>query len=69
MRTIVVVAAHNRSVSDLYRRLNQSYLDELGITYMPGWKDPWGERPMTFGEVGCFLSHYFIWQKVNFCGV
>ena len=19
---------------------------------------------MTFGEVGCFLSHYFIWQKV-----
>ena len=21
-------------------------------------------RPMTFGEVGCFLSHYFIWLKV-----
>ena len=20
---------------------------------------------MTFGEVGCFLSHYFIWQKVS----
>ena len=21
-------------------------------------------RPMTYGEVGCFLSHYFIWLKV-----
>ena len=21
-------------------------------------------RPMTFGEVGCFLSHYFIWLKI-----
>ena len=26
------------------RKLNQSYLDELGIHFMPGWKDPWGER-------------------------
>lgn len=46
------------------RELNQSYIDGLGIHYLPGWKDPWGERPMTFGEVGCFLSHYTIWQKV-----
>ena len=27
-----------------FRKLNQSYLDELGIHFMPGWKDPWGER-------------------------
>ena len=20
-------------------------------------------RPMTFGDVGCFMSHYFIWLK------
>lgn len=46
------------------RQLNESYIKELGISYMPGWKDPWGERPMTFGEVGCFLSHYFIWLKI-----
>lgn len=51
------------------RQLNQSYIDGLGIHYLPGWKDPWGERPMTFGEVGCFLSHYNIWQKVSaMCG-
>ena len=65
------------------RNLNETYLQKLGIHYMPGWRDPWGERynlysfpygciyhmffvsrPLTYGEVGCFLSHYFIWLKV-----
>ncbi|KAL5484486.1 hypothetical protein EMCRGX_G020997 [Ephydatia muelleri] len=46
------------------RELNQSYVDSLGIHYLPGWRDPWGERPMTMGEVGCFLSHYTIWEKM-----
>ena len=52
------------SLSSL-RQLNQSYIDELGIHYLPGWKDPWGERPMTFGEIGCFLSHHTIWERVS----
>ena len=47
------------------RQLNQSYIDDLGIHYLPGWKDPWGERPMTFGEIGCFLSHHTIWERVR----
>ena len=21
-------------------------------------------RPLTYGEIGCFLSHYFIWLKM-----
>ncbi|XP_064395609.1 procollagen galactosyltransferase 1-like isoform X2 [Halichondria panicea] len=46
------------------RQLNQSYLDSMGIKYLPGWKDPWRERPMTFGEVGCFLSLHTIWQQM-----
>ncbi|XP_064395514.1 procollagen galactosyltransferase 2-like isoform X2 [Halichondria panicea] len=46
------------------RQLNQSYLDSLGIKYLSGWKDPWGERSMTFGEVSCFLSHHTIWQQM-----
>lgn len=46
------------------KKLNQSYVDSLGIRYLPGWRDPWGERPMTMGEVGCFLSHYYIWERV-----
>jgi collagen beta-1,O-galactosyltransferase len=47
------------------RQLNASYVEEeLGIQYMSNWRDPWGNRTMTFGEVGCFLSHYTIWNKV-----
>lgn len=26
--------------------------------------DPYHKRPMTAGEIGCFLSHYSIWQKI-----
>ena len=22
-------------------------------------------RPLTMGEIGCFLSHYFIWEDVS----
>ena len=28
----------------LCRHLNNTYLDKLGIHFMAGWKDPWGER-------------------------
>ena len=51
--------------SCIYRLLNDSYVEKLGIHYMPNWKDPWGDRPMTLGEVGCFLSHYTIWKTVR----
>ena len=49
----------------LSRELNASYVEEeLGVRYMSNWRDPWGNRTMTLGEVGCFLSHYTIWNKV-----
>ena len=47
------------------RQLNASYVEELGIQYMSNWRDPWGNRTMTLGEVGCFLSHYNIWKTVK----
>ncbi len=56
-------------VPSALRQLNQTYIDGLGIRYLPRWKDPWGMRPMTFGEVGCFLSHYSIWQQVRRIGL
>lgn len=46
------------------RSLNPPALADMGITLMPGYMDPVQKRPMTMGEVGCFLSHYFIWKDV-----
>lgn len=46
------------------KQLNDSYLRELGVKQMVGYKDPWSKRDMTFGEIGCFLSHYFIWVDI-----
>lgn len=36
----------------------------MGITLFPDYKDPYHKRPMTLGEVGCFLSHYNIWKRI-----
>ncbi|CAL7944133.1 unnamed protein product [Xylocopa violacea] len=46
------------------RALNQSVLKELGIEMLPEYTDPYHKRSMTMGEIGCFLSHYGIWNKV-----
>ncbi|XP_046603252.1 glycosyltransferase 25 family member [Neodiprion virginianus] len=46
------------------RTLNESSLKEWGVRMMPEYADPYHKRPMTMGEVGCFLSHYVIWKKV-----
>lgn len=46
------------------KQLNESYLKQLGVKQMTNYKDPWGKRDMTFGEIGCFLSHYFIWKDI-----
>uniref|UniRef100_A0A914DW51 Glycosyltransferase 25 family member n=1 Tax=Acrobeloides nanus TaxID=290746 RepID=A0A914DW51_9BILA len=34
------------------------------IEFMPGYQDPYYKRPMKKGEIGCFLSHYRIWEDV-----
>uniref|UniRef100_A0A2P2I1M3 Glycosyltransferase 25 family member-like n=1 Tax=Hirondellea gigas TaxID=1518452 RepID=A0A2P2I1M3_9CRUS len=44
--------------------LNDEKLDELGIQFLSGYKDPWSGRHMTYGEIGCFLSHYNVWKDV-----
>ncbi|KAK6100611.1 Glycosyltransferase 25 (LPS biosynthesis protein) family protein [Brugia pahangi] len=35
------------------------------VKFLPGYEDPYYKRPMKAGEVGCFLSHYRIWQEVD----
>lgn len=43
--------------------LTPEYLDEIGVKFLPGYSDPFQHRPMTKGEIGCFLSHFMIWEK------
>ncbi|XP_054623754.1 procollagen galactosyltransferase 2 [Dunckerocampus dactyliophorus] len=44
--------------------LNSSQLQAMAIDMLPGYKDPYSDRVLTRGEIGCFLSHYNIWKKV-----
>ncbi|XP_012220536.2 glycosyltransferase 25 family member isoform X2 [Linepithema humile] len=46
------------------RTLNENTLKEWGVAPLPEYLDPYHKRPMTMGEIGCFLSHYVVWQKV-----
>ncbi|XP_058158302.1 inactive glycosyltransferase 25 family member 3 isoform X2 [Dasypus novemcinctus] len=46
------------------RLLNSSVIRSLGVGLLPGYQDPYSGRTLTKGEVGCFLSHYSIWQEV-----
>ncbi|KAI5623648.1 procollagen galactosyltransferase 1 precursor [Silurus asotus] len=46
------------------KALNESQVRALGITMLPGYKDPYHGRPLTKGELGCFLSHYNIWNEI-----
>ncbi|XP_065188003.1 procollagen galactosyltransferase 1-like [Sycon ciliatum] len=46
------------------KNLTQEYKDSLGIKMMENWEDPFGKRPITDGEIGCFLSHYKVWKDV-----
>lgn len=44
--------------------INANYIKKLGIKQLNNYKDPWWKRDMKYGEIGCFLSHYFIWQEI-----
>ncbi|XP_017208065.2 procollagen galactosyltransferase 2 [Danio rerio] len=46
------------------KAMNSTQLRTLGIEMLPGFKDPYSDRVLTKGEIGCFLSHYNIWKKV-----
>lgn len=46
------------------RKIDEDYIASLGIKVIPGYKDPYHDRSINYGEIGCFLSHYFIWKEV-----
>ena len=31
---------------------------------LPEFSEPFHGRPLTFGEIGCFMSHYNIWMEI-----
>lgn len=45
------------------KNLTQEYLEKIGVKFMPGYADPFHNRPMTKGEIGCFLSHFWVWEN------
>lgn len=44
--------------------IDQTYLERLNIRLLPDYEDPYHRRPMNYGELGCFFSHYFIWEDM-----
>ncbi|KAM6972558.1 procollagen galactosyltransferase 1 [Aplochiton taeniatus] len=46
------------------KALNTSEIEAMGIRMLPGYKDPYHGRPLSKGELGCFLSHYNIWKEI-----
>ena len=46
------------------KAMTQEYLDGIGVKQLEGYEDPYLKRPLKFGEIGCFLSHYFIWEEI-----
>ena len=45
------------------KQVSYKKLLELGFDVNHDWVDPLLETPLTRGEVGCFLSHWRIWEK------
>jgi len=46
------------------KKLTASYLEALDIKQCANYRDPYSNRDMTYGEIGCFMSHYKIWEDV-----
>nr|XP_018908006.1 PREDICTED: glycosyltransferase 25 family member [Bemisia tabaci] len=44
--------------------LDETELTRRGVQFLPGYRDPYHKRPMTKGEIGCFLSHFRIWKEI-----
>uniref|UniRef100_A0A8C9ZQH3 procollagen galactosyltransferase n=1 Tax=Sander lucioperca TaxID=283035 RepID=A0A8C9ZQH3_SANLU len=46
------------------KAMNISEVQAMGIHMLPGYSDPYHGRPLTKGELGCFLSHYNVWKEI-----
>lgn len=46
------------------KNIDEKYLSDYGISVLENYTDPYSGRNMTSGEIGCFMSHYQIWEEV-----
>ena len=46
------------------RELTEKHLKSLNVTILPNFVEPNRNGPLTYGEIGCFLSHYSLWQEM-----
>lgn len=44
--------------------LTEKTIVEKGLKFLGKYEHKYDKRRMTIGEVGCFLSHYNIWEKI-----
>ena len=44
--------------------IDETYLSTNGIEMMKDFSEPFHGRPLTYGEIGCFMSHYAIWKDI-----
>ena len=58
----------NRIEYEIYNAVNGHRIDHKDLLYRgfdtyKNWKDPLNNTHITHGEVGCFLSHFELWEK------
>jgi len=46
------------------RTIDEDFLAREGIAMLPEFSEPYHGRALTYGEIGCFLSHYRLWQRI-----
>ena len=45
------------------KKVHYDKMLSIGYNTLGGWRDPFHNRKITKGEIGCFLSHYNAWQE------
>merc|ERR1719367_353563 len=46
------------SAVDGKAEIDEEYIDRHGISMMQDFSEPYHQRPIKHGEIGCFMSHY-----------
>ena len=55
----------NWQIHDAFDGRNHTYEQIVGLGWDTDkdWRDPMLDRVLTRGEIGCFISHYQLWEK------